>query len=29
LPEPADVADAMAIGLTHIHAISLGKPELL
>jgi Holliday junction resolvasome RuvABC endonuclease subunit len=29
LPEPPDVADAMAIGLTHIHAISLEKPELL
>jgi len=29
LPEPSDVADAMAIGLTHIHAISLEKPELL
>lgn len=29
LPEPADVADAMAIGLTHIHAISLEKPEFL
>jgi Holliday junction resolvasome RuvABC endonuclease subunit len=29
LPEPPDVADAMAIGLTHIHAISIEKPELL
>jgi crossover junction endodeoxyribonuclease RuvC len=29
LPEPSDVADAMAIGLTHIHAISIEKPELL